>query len=97
MSISSTLVPALPVARHTDRLVGMGGTGRPALGEKSEVILPVRACDDVPRRRAILSRAARTWARSTGRVRNSTAPARITRITKSADTGGAVANSTHSG
>src|SRR6185503_8209489 len=84
--------------RQTARLVARVVTPSPPLVEKTDVIRPARAGDWVPRRsRNSFSSAAPRSSRWTGRRRNSTAPARIAWMTKSAETLEPVAKTVASG
>src|SRR5258705_4630058 len=90
--------PGARSARQTARFVATVVTPRPPLVEKTDVIRPGRVAGWVGRRiRRSFSRAAARSPAWTGRRRNSTAPARMTSMTKSAETLGPVAKTAASG
>src|SRR5689334_17412361 len=90
--------PGARSARHTARLVATVVTPSPPLVEKTAVIRPGRGGGAEGRRsRRSLSRPAARSSGWTGRRRNSTAPARNTSMTKSAERLGPVAKTAASG
>src|SRR6266852_9295347 len=90
--------PGALSARQTARFVATVVTPRPPLVEKTDVSRQGRAAGWVGRRiRRSFSRAAARSSAWTGRRRNSTAPPRMTSMTKSAETLGPVAKTAASG
>ena len=85
-SSTSSVLPSARSAIDTPRLMASVVAPRPPLAAKTEVIRPGFRGSAEPRNRASFSSAATRSTRSTGRRRNSRAPARRTRMTSSAET-----------